>query len=43
MAKKNKLKPMENDNDIYNDDDEPNFSDPEGFIDDITDEGKKKR
>ena len=31
---------MENDNDIYNDEEEPNFSDPEGFVDDITDEGK---
>lgn len=29
-----------NDGDLSSNDDEPNFSDPEGFIDDITDEGK---
>lgn len=26
--------------DPINDDEEPNFSDPEGFVDDISDEGK---
>lgn len=26
--------------DLMNDDEEPNFSDPEGFVDDISDEGK---
>lgn len=26
--------------DLMNDDEEPNFSDPEGFVDDITDEGE---
>jgi len=27
--------------DPMNDDEEPNFSDPEGFVDDITDEGER--
>jgi len=38
MAKKNKMKPMENDNDNYNDEEEPSFSDPEDYVDDISDE-----
>lgn len=39
MAKKNRLKAMESDN--YNDDDDLDFSDPESYVDDISDEGKK--
>lgn len=31
---------IKNNDDTFNEDEEPNFSDPEGFIDDITDEGK---
>lgn len=31
---------VKNNDDILNDDEEPNFSDPEGFVDDITDEGR---
>lgn len=38
MAKKNKMKSMENDNDY--DDDDQDFSDPEDFVDDISDEGQ---
>jgi len=47
MAKKTQAeKTAQNDetvkgnDDPMNDDEEPNFSDPEGFVDDITDEGK---
>lgn len=29
-----------NEGDAYPSDEEPNFSDPEGFVDDVTDEGK---
>ncbi|KAF2359212.1 Eukaryotic translation initiation factor 3 subunit B [Trinorchestia longiramus] len=36
MAKKNRLKPLENDS--YNEEDDLDFSDPEGFKDDISDE-----
>lgn len=32
---------VKNNDDIFNDDEEPNFSDPEGYVDDITDEGKR--
>lgn len=31
---------IKNNDDTFNEDEEPNFSDPEGFVDDITDEGK---
>ncbi|XP_076055682.1 eukaryotic translation initiation factor 3 subunit b [Oratosquilla oratoria] len=38
MAKKNKGKDPENDNDVGGEDEEPDFNDPEDYVDDITDE-----
>lgn len=32
--------PAENNEDRMNEDEEPNFSDPEDYVDDIADEGK---
>lgn len=42
MAKKNKMKQIENDHDLY-DDEEPDFSDPEDYVDTVTDEGKSDK
>lgn len=40
MAKKNKPKQLDNEDDGGQEEEEPDFSDPEDFVDDITDEGE---
>lgn len=41
MAKKNKSKPLDNEDDGGQEEEEPDFSDPEDFVDEITDEGER--
>lgn len=40
MAKKNKPKQLDNEDDGGQEEEEPDFSDPEDFVDDVTDEGE---